>query len=498
MYQRGSGILLHPTSLPGRFGIGDLGAAAYRFVDFLVDARQSLWQVLPLGPPGGAHSPYDARSALAGNPLLIALEPLADAGLLEPAELDLAPVGDPVRADFSRAAEVKGELLWRAFERFRRGAGGGLGADFERFSAREGAWLDDYALFAALHNLHHGLAWYEWEPVLVRREPTALGAWSSRLADEIDYHRFCQFLFGRQWSALRGYANERGIRIIGDIPIYVGHDSADVWANQHIFTLDAHGRVTRMAGVPPDLFSATGQLWGNPCYRWDVLARDGYAWWVERVRRSLELVDLVRVDHFRGFQAGWQVPAGEVTAINGHWVPGPGLEFFNRLEVVLGRLPIIVEDLGVITPDVDALRETLGYPGMRVLQFAFGGDSSNPYLPHNYVHDTVVYTGTHDNDTIVGWFRACSAAERAHVQRYLGVSGDDIAWDLIRAALASVGDLAIVPLQDVLELDGASRMNRPGTMAGNWAWRFEHHMLAPWRAERLAELTELYGRARRQ
>lgn len=494
--ERTSGVLLHPTSLPGPFGIGDLGAAAYRFVDFLVGSRQRLWQVLPLGPTGPTGSPYDALSAFAGSRALVTLEPLAEIGLLKATEVaETVFSGDPSRADFIWASAQKDRLLRRAFERFEQSRSAELRARVERFVEREADWLDDYALFCSARMAHDGLPWYEWDPGLAGRDPCSLHDWAERLADEIRFQRFQQFVFDEQWSGLRRYANDRGIRIVGDIPIYVAHDSADVWAHQEIFTLDPAGLPSRRAGVPPDLFSATGQLWGNPCYRWDVLAGSGFRWWVDRFRHALERFDVMRIDHFRGFEAGWQVAAGEPTAINGEWVPGPGVELFRQVEACLGRLPIIVEDLGIITPEVDALRVALGYPGMRVLQFAFGGDADNPYLPHRYDRNTVVYTGTHDNDTIVGWFRAAPERERYHARRYLGSGGAEINWELIRAALMSVADTAIIPLQDLLGLDGSARMNTPGTVDGNWSWRFLESDTTEQIAARLAQLTRLSGRA---
>lgn len=492
---RMAGIILHPTSLPGPHGIGDLGESATRFVDWLSEAGQGLWQILPLGPPGAGNSPYDARSSFAGNPLLIALGPLVEWGLLTADELPRPIPGDSARADYAAAVATKQPALSRAFERFEAGGDSALRRAYEQFRERAKAWLGDYALYAALRAAHDGLPWYRWEPSLVRREPGALQEWRERLERDIRFRIFLQFVFDRQWGMVKQRANERGVRIVGDIPIYVAHDSADVWARQEIFTLDGRGEPTMRAGVPPDYFSATGQLWGNPCYRWDVLADSGYGWWIDRFRRTRELVDLVRVDHFRGFVAGWQIPAGEETAINGAWVPGPGLDLFRQVERALGHIPIIVEDLGLITPDVHELREQLGYPGMRVLQFAFGGGSDNPYLPHNYESNTVVYTGTHDNDTTLGWFWSCPPRERANALRYLGTDGQDIVGDLIRLAHMSVAKAAIVPLQDVLELGSEARMNVPGTASGNWEWRYQEEALTGERARRLAALSQTYGRA---
>jgi 4-alpha-glucanotransferase len=486
MFERSSGVLLHPTSFPGPYGTGDLGEAAYRFIDFLADAGQHLWQVLPLGPPGYAGSPYDTRSSFAGSSLLIALEPLVEMGLLAPDDVRWVP------ATGDETVGAKERQLRKAFDQLDHHAG--ILDDVGRFRDQNAYWLSDYALYRVLSDAHQGRPWYAWDEDLVQRKPEALDAARRRYSVEIRFQSFLQYLFARQWGNLKRYAHDRGVHIIGDIPIFVAHDSADVWAHQGVFILDAHGQPLVVAGVPPDLFSETGQRWGNPCYRWDVMRESGYRWWIDRFRRTLELTDVVRVDHFRGFAAGWQIPADQPNAVHGHWVPGPGLDFFERVAAELGRLPIIVEDLGLITDDVIALREQLGYPGMKVLQFAFGDDHRNPYLPHNYERNAVVYTGTHDNDTTRGWFASCSPWERDHVLRYLGTNGDEIHWDLIRLALASVATLAIVPLQDVLGLGSEARMNVPARMAGNWRWRYRVGDLTPELAHRLADLTRLYGR----
>jgi 4-alpha-glucanotransferase len=487
--------LLHPTSLPSSGGIGDLGAAAYRFVDFLTAARQSLWQFMPLGPVGFGNSPYAARSAFAGNPLLISLDqPVGRGWLPEPSqEPEPSPRADHV--DFQQAAALKRSGIAQAFQRFSDSPGPPELTAFEDFRAEHQHWLDDFALFMALKEAHAESSWVEWDPALVRRRPEALAAARRQLGEAIRFHEFAQYLFFRQWWALKRYANDRGIRLVGDIPIFVAHDSADVWVHQDLLYLDDSGRATFVAGVPPDLFSATGQRWGNPLYRWDRLAERGYEWWIERFRATLELVDVIRLDHFRGFEAYWEVPAEQHTAEHGRWVRGPGVALFEAVEATLGRIPMIVEDLGLITPDVVRLRERLGYPGMKVLQFAFSDDASNPYLPHNFSADFVVYTGTHDNDTTAGWYASLGERERDSVRRYLGVDGQDIAWDLIRCALASVADSAIVPLQDVLALGSEARMNYPGRPERNWTWRYRQEQLRPEHAERLAELTTIYGRA---
>ena len=492
MPARASGLLLHPTSLPGGHGVGDLGPEAYRFVDFLVAAGQGLWQIMPLGPPGFGASPYAARSAFAGNPLLVSLDRLVEQGLLSPDDLRDAPSGDLERVDFPRVEAFKLERLRRAFTRL---AGHPEAtARMTAFRAVHAGWLEDYALFMALREAHREAVWTAWEPALVRREPEALARARRELAGEIAFHAFAQWLFFEQWGALRRYANARGVRIIGDLPIFVAHDSADVWAHQEIFDLDERGEPVTVAGVPPDAFSATGQRWGNPVYRWPVLQARGFDWWVARFRAVLETVDIVRIDHFRGFQAAWHIPAQEETAERGTWVETPGRELFAAVRAALGPFPVIAEDLGLITPEVHALRRELGFPGMKVLQFAFGGGADNPYLPHNHEPDSAVYTGTHDNDTTVGWYASLDERTRDHVRRYLAVDGNDIAWDLIRAALASVARIAVVPVQDVLALGSEARMNFPGRPHGNWSWRLRPGQLTPAHAARLRALTELYGR----
>jgi len=491
--RRRAGVLLHPTSLPSRFGIGDLGPAAFAFLDYLAAARQSLWQVLPLGPTGFGDSPYSSPSAFAGNPLLLALEPLIDQGLLTKDELaDLASLPTD-HVDFGALVPLKRHALEMAFTR----AGADIRSRAKTFHARHAAWLDDFALFAALKDELEA-PWTEWDPALRAREPAALDAAHARLADRVAYHVFCQFLFFEQWTTLRARADALGVGIVGDIPVFVAHDSADVWAHQHLFKLDSSGRPVVVAGVPPDYFSVTGQLWGNPLYEWDAMAREGYAWWIARFRHLLDEVDFVRIDHFRGFEAAWEVPAGESTAVRGEWVRGPGDAVFKAVGEAFGggQLPVVAEDLGLITDEVRALLKATGFPGMKVLQFAFGGGPDNPYLPHNYLDPNyVVYTGTHDNDTTRGWFASLSDAERAYVARYLGTDGERISQDLTRLALGSTARTAIIPLQDVLDLGSEARVNTPGAAEGNWAWRVRVDALDPARAECLAELTTLYGRA---
>jgi len=503
---RTSGLLLHPTSLPGAFGVGDLGAEARAFVDFLAGARQGLWQVLPLGPTGYGDSPYQCFSAFAGNPLLVALDDLVARGLLRQSELKAAPSFPKGEVDFGAVQAFKLPLLTRAAEAF--APSGEERAAFEAFRETQAHWLDDFALFMALKHEHGGKAWTQWPRHLVEREPSALRAARERLAAEVAVHERIQYLFFAQWRALRAECGRRGIRLMGDIPIFVAHDSADVWAHPEIFHLAADGRPSFVAGVPPDYFSATGQLWGNPLYRWDVLARRGYDFWVERLRSLFGQVDLVRLDHFRGFEAYWEVPGDAKTAEGGRWVPGPGAAFFDALQEKLGPLPIVAENLGVITPAVEALRERYGFPGMAILQFAFGNDSSaDGFKPHNYPRNLVVYTGTHDNDTIVGWWSAGVGdstrtaadveAERTLTRLYLGTDGQDIHWAFVRWALASVADTAVIPVQDLLGLGSEARMNLPARAAGNWRWRLEPGQLTPALEKRLGELTQIYGRSSR-
>jgi len=502
-FTRSSGVLLHLTSFPGQFGIGDFGAAAYRFVGFLTESRQSLWQILPLGPTskGNNHSPYVALSAFAGSPLLISLEALVEDGLLPASELAEVPPLPEGEADYDQALLRKLPVLRIASQRFARRTAGPWGPAFADFCRRQHWWLDDYALFMALREVFYDASWDSWEPELVRREPPALRDWGIRLAQDILFHKHLQFFFFTQWARLKTYANQHGIQIIGDLPIYVGFDSAEVWSHPELFLLDPHTRTPlAVAGVPPDAFSDTGQRWGNPLYRW----RDEHGqpveavheWWVRRFRSTLELTDILRIDHFRGFEAYWSVPVTEETALNGQWIAGPGTNLFTRVQEALGDLPVIAEDLGMITPEVEALRLRLGFPGMKVLQFAFDGNASNTYLPHNYTDPRcVVYTGTHDNDTTLGWFRSSPPERRAAILRYLGpANGPELHWDLIRLAFSSVACMAVVPLQDLLGLDSTGRMNTPGQPQGNWCWRYRPGALHSALSARLAELTRTYGR----
>jgi 4-alpha-glucanotransferase len=489
-FPRTSGILLHPTSLPGPFGIGDLGAPAHRFVEWLAQARQRTWQVLPLGPTGYGDSPYQCFSAFAANPLLISPELVASQGLLSQEEI--APPDFPAGGvDYGAVIPWKYELLRKAYTNW---AARGNDDGFNTFAAAEVSWLRDYALFMALKAHHGGAAWHTWPRPLASRNPAALAQAYQDLEEEVRYQQFLQYLFSGQWNALKGYANTLGISVVGDIPIFVAHDSADVWANPELFDLDDDGLPNIMAGVPPDYFSETGQMWGNPLYRWDVLAKRDYDWWVARVAGTLRLFDIVRVDHFRGFAGYWAVPKGEETAVRGQWLPAPGQELFAAIERKLGTLPIIAEDLGVITPDVEKLRDDFRLPGMRIFQFAFTADTASQFLPHNYIPNCVAYTGTHDNDTTMGWFASADPDAQARVLRYTGGAAENVNWDMIRFVEASVANTVIVPLQDVLGLGNEARMNVPSRAGGNWQWRFAEGNLTPELAQRLASMAVAYER----
>ncbi len=496
-FTRTAGVLLHPTSLPGRYGIGDLGQTAVSFVDFLVESRQSLWQILPLGPTGYGDSPYQCFSAFAGNPLLISPDKLVEDGYLPATAVSDFPTLPPHRVDYGVVIPAKHRLFRRAFAHFQQNGRKPQRAAFQTFCDKNETWLDDFAFFMALKNHHsrqHGGVWNTWPQKIAHRQPKAMKKWADKLADEILYHKFLQFLFFEQWLWLRAYANERGVQIIGDAPIFVAFDSADVWANPGLFFLDKTGEPTIIAGVPPDYFSQTGQRWGNPLYRWQAMQADGYAWWRRRLAAIFHQVDIARLDHFRGFEAFWQIPADEPTAVVGQWVKAPGMDFLTKMKAAFGDLPIIAEDLGVITPEVEALRDAFGFPGMKILQFGFGGERNSSFLPHNFGRNSVVYTGTHDNETSTGWYQNASREEQDHVRRYIARDGHDIAWDMIRLAYASVSHMAVVPMQDLLKLGNEARMNFPGKASGYWQWRFTSEMLTQEIIWRLRELTELYGR----
>jgi 4-alpha-glucanotransferase len=506
-YPRSSGVLMHPTSLPGPHGIGDLGGEAYRFANYLQASGQSIWQVLPLGPTGYADSPYQSFSAFAGNPLLLSLDRLVEQGLLTAEDISPTPGFPENEVDFGPVIAWKKPLIAKAARAFQAGAPEDERHAFDAFCGEHAAWLDDYALFMALKEAHELTVWNTWGKDIATRDPEALGRWQEDLSSEVFAHKHAQFEFFRQWRSLKGYCNERGIRLMGDIPIYVAHDSADVWAHPELYHLDESGAPTVVAGVPPDYFSATGQLWGNPIYRWDLMAERGYQWWLDRLRMMFSLVDIVRIDHFRGFAAYWEVPGDADTAINGQWVNGPGAALFNVVRDALGDPCIVAENLGLITDDVEELREQFGFPGMAVLHFAFGTDVWNSgLLPHIWTRNTVAYTGTHDNDTTIGWWHAKAKGAhtenretvrktRAYARQYLGTSGRDINRVCIQTLMASVADTVIFPLQDIFGLDTDARMNIPGTCGGkNWRWRFTPHMLSTDAGQRLRELTETYGR----
>ena len=505
-FAREGGILLHPTSLPGRFGIGDLGQGAIAFIQFLEEAGLRLWQILPLGPTGYGNSPYQTLSAFAGNHLLISLDRLVEEGLLKASDLDNLPEFPADHVDYGRVIPIKTKLLQQASHNFHEQNFPELQAAFDAFCQANHFWLEDYALFRAIKDFHKGSQWTAWPAELVGREPAALEHWRQKLALDIAAIRFEQFLFYKQWHAIKEFANSKSIKIIGDIPIFIAHDSADVWANQHLFFLDAHGEPESVAGVPPDYFSKTGQRWGNPLYRWDLMPQDNYSWWLARLSTTLHFVDIIRLDHFRGFEAYWEVPAREETAIHGRWVKGPGAHFFHAAQHALGDLPILAEDLGIITAEVAALRDQFGFPGMRILQFGFDEDEgSRFFLPHNYPRNCVVYTGTHDNDTCVGWFTSEDGGhstrsmhevrkERERAIKYMGCDHKNVHWQFIRLAFSSIANQAIVPMQDVLGLGTEARMNLPGKPDGNWEWRYQAQMLAPEIKYKLAEYIDLYDR----
>jgi len=493
---RASGVLLHVTSLPSPYGVGDVGPAAYAWVDRLAAAGQSWWQVLPLGPTGHGHSPYQALSSFAANPLVLSPDQLREDGLIDPGDCDDCRVPSD-HVDFERVIALKERLLARAWNGYRGGAAVHLRPAFEQFCAEKGALLAEPALFMALRVRYRGAAFSQWPEDLARREPKALEKARQELAEPIDIFRFGQFILLRHWALLKDYANRRGIRVLGDLPIFVSADSADTWANPELFLLDDRLCPRVVAGVPPDYFSADGQLWGNPVYDWEALRNTGYRWWIDRLQAPLEYLDAIRIDHFRGFEAVWHVPAGAPTPAAGHWMPGPGGDFFDKVRQALGGLPLLAEDLGVITPAVTALRDQFQLPGMRVLQFAFNGDPNNPHLPEHCVHNSVVYTGTHDNDTTRGWYEALPEHERRHLWNYLQRQPTDsreAAWELIRLAWSSASALAIAPLQDLLGLGSGARMNVPGRAEGQWGWRCTDETLTDASWERLHELTGASGR----
>lgn len=497
-FPRASGILLHPTSLPGPYGIGDLGPAAFTFVDILVEAKQTWWQTLPVGPTGEGGSPYSSLSAFAGSELLISPEALNADGFIASADEYRVAAEQPERCDLRAAAEAKSAMLDEAFEAFRSGANPHLGDEYAAFIRENAWWLDDFALFIVMRETFDGRPWTVWPSAIRSREADAVARLGEQMSRRIDAVRFRQFIFFRQWSALRKYANRHGIYILGDMPIFVAHDSADVWCNPSEFKLNDDGTARVVAGVPPDHFSKSGQMWGNPIYDWEAMASNRFDWWTARVAAAMRTFDAVRLDHFIGFVRNWEIPGGDETAENGAWADVPGRMLFRTLIERLGELRLIAEDLGDLTPEVELLRDDLEIPGMRVLQFAFGSDANSRDLPHNFSRNTVAYTGTHDNDTSLGWYRSAPSSVRAHCRRYLRASGNQMNWEMLRAVWASVADTAIAPIQDPLGLGSDARMNTPATAAGNWAWRLTDEQLGAFDVVRLAEMTELYGRATRK
>ena len=505
-FPRSSGVLLHPTSLPSSHGIGDFGPEAYHFVDFLQSAGQKLWQVLPLNPTGYGDSPFQCFSASAGNPLLISLDNLAEQGLLSKTDLQSAPTFPVEAVDYGAVATFKTALLHKAANNFFAGASGDRQHEFQEFAQLQASWLNDFALFMAVKEEQNLREWTGWPEEIAVREHEAMRRKKEELAPVIEAQKFFQYVFFQQWQKLRAYGRERNIRIIGDVPIYVAHDSADVWANPEFFLLDQRGRPLKIAGVPPDYFSATGQCWGNPIYNWPLLKQTGFQWWVERLRSALRLYDFIRIDHFRGFEAYWEVPSDATTAVNGRWIKAPGAELFATLRKEFGSLPIIAENLGVITPEVEALRHEFGLPGMAILQFAFGNDPQAPtFKPHNYVHDLVAYTGTHDNDTVVGWWESSGKGdstrtaedvikEHDYARRYLDFTDEPVNWVLIRSIMASVANTTIAPMQDILGLGTEARMNLPGIPSGYWKWRMKPDAATQAIATTLRDLATLYDR----
>lgn len=493
---RYSGVLVHPTSFPSPYGIGDMGRGAHEFIDFLAMAGQHLWQVLPLGPSGNGNSPYQSYSVFAGQTLLISPELLIEKKLLTEADVHPIPEFNADRVDYDKVTTYKTSLFKKAYEHFRHTADKNLLEEYDSFQSNNQYWLDDYCLYMAGKDYHNGLPWYEWEDSLLDPTPKERASWMKLLASEIDYYRFIQFAFFSQWYELKDYANKKGIAIIGDIPIFTAPDSADVWANKELFKLDSKGHPLEVAGVPPDYFSATGQLWGNPLYDWDAMKDDGYRWWIERVRNQLDQVDYIRIDHFRGFEAYWAVPAGEETAMNGKWKKGPGEALFEAIQKALGEeLSIFAEDLGIITPEVEKLRDTLGFPGMKILQFGFDGTGESTFLPHQLsTRNCICYTGTHDNDTTCGWYEHTSEQNKDKVRRYMNTDASSVSWDFIRTCLGTIAKYAIFPVQDLLKLGSEHRMNTPGTATGNWEFRYRSGLLDEGMAKGLKQMTELFGR----
>jgi 4-alpha-glucanotransferase len=491
---RASGIILHPTSLPGPDGIGDLGPEAFRWVDFLDRTGTQFWQILPLGPTGYGDSPYQCFSAFAGNPYLISTTVLLDQGLLSKSDLSERPTFLLERVDYGPVIEWKIKILSKAYQNFKAGSTKLLKDDFNAFKEAQKDWLEPFATFMAIKQHHGNVSWSEWPEAYRLRDPKTLDKFKTHYGDIIEFQSFLQFLFFQQWDSVKAYAHKKGIRIIGDIPIFVAYDSADVWSNRSLFHLDKEGLPKVVAGVPPDYFSKTGQLWGNPLYKWDVHKESGYAWWLKRIQAVLNQVDIVRLDHFRGFEAYWEIPYGNETAVEGRWVKGPGEHFFKSIKDALGELPIIAEDLGVITDEVNQMRLNFNLPGMKIFQFAFASDPDDDFLPHNFPVNCVAYTGSHDNNTTRGWYDNAPEREKDFCRRYLARSGDDISWSMIRALWKSVAAWVLAPMQDFLSLGDWARMNYPGNPSGNWNWRMHPSAISEGLIKRLYETNYLYGR----
>ncbi len=497
MFERSAGVLLHPTSLPSRFGIGDLGQNAYKFVDFLEESKQKLWQVLPLGPTSFGDSPYQCLSAFAGNPLLISFEKIVEDGIASESILDDVPLFDENFVEYGDVIEYKFEVLNEVFDQFKKNKSKEIENKFLRFRQEEKYWLDDYCLFVAIKDYFDGKPWNEWNNDIACRKENALNHYKDILKKEIEFHRFIQFLFFEQWNELKAYANSKGIKIIGDLPIFVAFDSSDVWVHRNLFEVTDDGKPLYIAGVPPDYFSPTGQRWGNPHYKWDVMEKDDYHWWRERIKSLLKVSDIIRIDHFRGFYNYWKIDGDAPTAEKGEWVLGPGEKFFFTLEKYFGKLPIIAEDLGLLVEEVYKLRDKFDFPGMKILQFAFGTNGEKKFLPHNYTRNCVVYTGSHDNDTTLGWWNSIQnndTDEKEFFLIYSGSDGKDIVRDMIRLAYSSVADIVIIPMQDLLRLGSEARMNFPGKPSGNWMWRFQWEQISQNLINELKTFVEVFER----
>ncbi|MBU0561825.1 MAG: 4-alpha-glucanotransferase [Bacteroidetes bacterium] len=495
-FSRSAGILLHPTSLPGKFGIGDLGKEAFRFIDFMERAGQTLWQVFPLGPTGYGDSPYQCFSAFAGNPLLISPELLMDEGLLTNEDFSNQPNFDTKKIDFGTIIDFKYKILRIAFKNF-KSSGKEIEKECKHFCKENSYWLEDFALFMAAKNYHGGVLWTEWDAEIAFRKESKIEKWKKKLQDEIEFQKFVQFKFDEQWRNVRNYANSKNIKIIGDLPIFIAYDSSDLWANRHLFSVNEKGKLEKVAGVPPDYFSPTGQLWGNPLYRWDVMKKDKFSWWRKRLTKMYELVDIVRIDHFRGFEAYWEIPGDAKTAQNGEWIKAPGHELFATIKEKLGDVPILAEDLGVITKEVEKLRDAFKFPGMKILQFAFGEDMEEKFLPHNHIPNCVVYSGSHDNDTTRGFFekeKQNGSGIFEWAQNYMNFYDDNMCYAVIKTAYASVANIVVIPLQDMLNLGSEARMNFPGKLGGNWTWRFTWDQLTDDLADNYKQLTRMYER----